>query len=185
MFRGYDLDLLPFINVSSQKLMWEDASSIVKPEVAEKYKENFLRSTGMFRNRLMLLRKKYSFYKGVLRRDDRIMERYGKAIGEEMLDDRVLYAVNGCISHGEKLRRKLDEAAENFSNYCRRHESEDYSFPIDAPASDCEITGVCGCVGSEKPYMSSCVGDRTVLTETQAAYDKRFENVLEGMVEHI
>src|SRR3989344_8650654 len=115
MFRGYDLDLLPFIYVSSQKLMWEDASSIVKPEVAEKYKENFLRSTGMFRNRLMLLRKKYSFYKGVLRRDDRIMERYGKAIGEEMLDDRVLYAVNGCISHGEKLRRKLDEAAENFS----------------------------------------------------------------------
>lgn len=163
--------------------LWKDARSIVNSEIAEKYENYFLRSTGLIRNRLMLLRRKYSFYKGVLRRDDKIMGKYGESMGEEMLEDRVLYAVSGCISDGKRLRGRLDESVLGFSIYCRRHESEDhFSLMIDPPASDCEIIGVCGCIGGKRPYMSSCVGDQTALFESQKVYDERLDRSVESFI---
>ncbi len=184
-FRGYDLDLLPFFGVTSLESMWKQAISVLNPEIAEKYKDGFLESVELRRNRLKLLGRKYAFYKRVLRRDAKIMERYGEAIGEEMLDDRVLYAVSGCFSNGERLKEKLTGLVRSFSDYCREQESEDYFPSMDAPASNCERTGVCGCIGSKRPYMSSCVGDLTSLLESKSEYDERMENFGSQMMESL
>ncbi|MBS3151606.1 hypothetical protein J4443_04460 [Candidatus Woesearchaeota archaeon] len=183
IFRGYDLDLLPFVGVPSQKCIWEDAISVVKPEVAEKYKNGFMHSAELVRNRLGLLRRKYSFYKRVLRRDDKLIERYGGMMGEEMLDDRVLYAVSECISHGRGLNERLNEFIAGFSDFCRKHESEDYSPSIEAPMSGCEFTGICGCIGSKRPYMSSCVGDLTTLPESNRDYEARMKANIEAIAQ--
>jgi hypothetical protein len=177
MFSGYKEDFLPFIDVLSLEDAWREASKVINTEHTEKYQSRFERSYGLLHSTLNLLSNRYQFYLGILNNDPEIMGQYGDEIGDVQLTERVVYAMHGCIDHGERLNERANSLINEFSSIIGN--DSPYYGP---PSTSCESTGVYLCEGSNPPYMWGCMTtDNSRLLEDDATYQRRMERSAEHL----
>lgn len=164
---GFDSHQMPFNQAKPVNKAWEDAKSIILPEIAARHVEGFTTRYNLNYNALTLLGKRYEFYLGVLREDSEIMEKYREQLGEKLLQERVAFAMQNTYGKAEDIVKKLDSMIKGFPSSCLEIELSRNPIPRvvalgDLP-SDCEETGVCICRGKNKPYMSGCIDDLSLL----------------------
>lgn len=163
--------MLPFFRGVKEEEAWQQIGQILNPEIQKKY-HRFFDDYQMYFKSYTIVKQRYLFFLKVLNRDHKIMNSYGEKMGDDIeLTARVAYAIHHCILNGEVLLAKLDEIIKDFPVKCLEIEKREKlgqditydSLNVHPPASDCEKTGICSCIGSNLPYMRSCIDDPTIL----------------------
>ncbi|MEK7575583.1 MAG: hypothetical protein AAB491_00640 [Patescibacteria group bacterium] len=201
MLFGYEAyKLLPFDKALTPQQAWDSVKKFLNPQQEKKDRDIFEdeKYDAHFRA-YELVKDKYLFFLKILDKDSEIMNKYGKEIDEVELNARVSYAIHNCILKGEELVNKLDEIVGQFlSKRYKKEKDEKHKrdladketnpflkktmlceIPDIQPSfsyCDCEITGVCMCVGKELPYMRNCLGnDLTSLMLGKKSHKKKMQ----------
>ena len=108
---------------------------------------------------------RYTFFLNAIKRDPEVMDQYGKDMGEDYLDERLLYALTNCINKIGQIDTRVQSLMTGFPmNYNRR---KNISFPEahkNTLEFTCQNAGVCIIEGQLAPYMESCIkDDHTIL----------------------
>lgn len=182
---GFKEENIPFFNMKSLNDAWEQASSVVIPEIAESYRERFERKFNLNNSVLQVLNSRYNFYLQLLDKDPDIKQ-YSEEIGETMLTKRVVFALHNTLNKSYEFASEIESIIRKFPSYCLEKElAKDQILFGSLMGSDCEISGVCICRGSKRPYISGCINDSSLLLLDSFTAKSRFNKTMGQIADEV